>query len=225
MLAADSHATELDLDFVRAQFPALGSGWALLGDRNRLVCFSHCSNVTGGLQPLEEIVALAPAHGAEVCVNGVAFALHRAIDLAAWDVDYYAFSFYKLFGPHLALLYGKPDALRAPTNLNHVIIENDDIPYKLQPGGANYELSYASGDCADYFIALAEHHGVRGDSATLPPRVDPHRIGIRYGHFYADRFIDALGLTQQNGVVRVSLVHYNTAEEIARLCDVLDAQL
>jgi selenocysteine lyase/cysteine desulfurase len=60
-------------------------------------------------------------------------------------------------------------------------------------------------------------------SDLLPPRIDPHRIGIRYGHFYALRLIEDLGLMSQNGVVRVSMVHYNTLEECDRLIALLDS--
>ena len=47
--------------------------------------------------------------------------------------------------------------------------------------------------------------------------VDPHRIGIRYGDFYARRLIRDLGLSERNGVIRVSMVHYNTVDEVRRL--------
>jgi selenocysteine lyase/cysteine desulfurase len=55
--------------------------------------------------------------------------------------------------------------------------------------------------------------------------VDPHGIGIRFGHFYSARLIGALGLDEADGVVRVSMVHYNTAAEVDRLIGVLDTLL
>jgi selenocysteine lyase/cysteine desulfurase len=45
--------------------------------------------------------------------------------------------------------------------------------------------------------------------------------GIRWGTFYSNRLIEYLGLAAQDGVVRVSLVHYNTLEEVDRLIQVL----
>ena len=60
------------------------------------------------------------------------------------------------------------------------------------------------------------------DSSTVPLHLDTRRIAIRYGHFYAKRLIDDLGLAGQNGVVRVSLVHYNTLEEVDALIAGLD---
>ena len=51
-------------------------------------------------------------------------------------------------------------------------------------------------------------------------------IAVRNGHFYARRCVEALGLKDPDeGVVRVSLVHYNTAEEVDRLVDGLRALL
>ncbi|HEY9644063.1 MAG TPA: aminotransferase class V-fold PLP-dependent enzyme, partial [Coleofasciculaceae cyanobacterium] len=60
------------------------------------------------------------------------------------------------------------------------------------------------------------------DSSTIPPQIDPHKIGIRYGDFYAKRLIADLGLQSQGGVVRVSMVHYNSLEEVDRLIECLD---
>lgn len=39
-------------------------------------------------------------------------------------------------------------------------------------------------------------------------------IGVRDGHMYAPRLMKRLGLSQQSGAVRASLVHYNTREEV-----------
>ena len=63
------------------------------------------------------------------------------------------------------------------------------------------------------------------DSSELPLALDKHRIAIRYGHFYAYRAIRDLGLLEQNGVVRVSMVHYNTQAEVDRLIDALEELL
>jgi len=46
-------------------------------------------------------------------------------------------------------------------------------------------------------------------------------IGIRDGHMYSPRLMRRLGLTKETGAVRVSLVHYNTVDEIHRFGNVL----
>ena len=52
--------------------------------------------------------------------------------------------------------------------------------------------------------------------------VDRSGIAIRHGHMYAWHLCDALGLDPDDGVVRVSLVHYNTPDEVERLIEVLE---
>jgi selenocysteine lyase/cysteine desulfurase len=65
----------------------------------------------------------------------------------------------------------------------------------------------------------------RMSSRGVVQSVDQHGIGIRYGHFYSARLIGALGLSSDDGVVRVSMVHYNTLEEVADLIAILDPLL
>lgn len=60
------------------------------------------------------------------------------------------------------------------------------------------------------------------NSEDIVLAAEKEKIGIRFGDFYAARFIDSLRLREQNGVVRVSMVHYNTVEEARQVADVLD---
>jgi selenocysteine lyase/cysteine desulfurase len=62
-------------------------------------------------------------------------------------------------------------------------------------------------------------------SAAVVAGVDMAQVGIRYGDFYARRLIDNLGLTDHQGVVRVSMAHYNTAAEVDRLIVALSGAL
>jgi selenocysteine lyase/cysteine desulfurase len=67
---------------------------------------------------------------------------------------------------------------------------------------------------------------VEGRKASdIPPRLDERHLAVRWGHFYAYRAIRDLGLMEADGVVRVSLAHYNSAAEIERLVAALDEVL
>ena len=52
-------------------------------------------------------------------------------------------------------------------------------------------------------------------------------MGIRYGHFYAYTLVDKLEpkVNTDDGIIRISLVHYNTVEEVQRLIGVLEEVL
>jgi cysteine desulfurase family protein (TIGR01976 family) len=134
----------------------------LLSERTKLVAVTHVSNILGTINPIADIAKVVHDHGALICVDSVAYAPHRAIDVAAWDVDYLAFSLYKVFGPHFAVLYGKYELFAELDNLYHYFYGKDKIPAKLEPGNASYELAYSSIGIVDYLVALAEHTGHEG---------------------------------------------------------------
>ena len=273
---------ELNPDTQTLELDDLGR---VMSPRTRLVAFTHASNIFGTIHPVAEITRFVHERGAKVCVDGVAYAPHRAVDVRAWDVDYYVLSLYKVYGPHHALLYGKYAHLLELENLYHYFIANDRIPYKLQPGNPNYELSYGAIGIAEYlaelgarsgalpgaspraqmesaFAAIADHEetladrmlgylatkrGVRVigattadktvrvptisfvvddlDSETIVRHIDTLQIGIRFGDFHSRRLVEHLGLSRHHGAVRVSMVHYNTVEEIDRLIQGLDEVL
>ncbi len=95
-------------------------------------------------------------------MDGVAYAPHRLPDVAASGADVYVFSFYKVFGPHYAVMAVERDLLRALPGINHFFIAQDDLPYKLQPGNVNFELSHGAAGIPDYLDAVAAHHGLPG---------------------------------------------------------------
>jgi cysteine desulfurase family protein (TIGR01976 family) len=135
---------------------------ALMTDRTRLVAVTYVSNLLGTINPIADIAKVVHDNGAVICVDAVAFAPHRAIDVAALDVDYLVISVYKVFGPHFAVLYGKFELLAELDNLYHYFYDKDKVPAKLEPGNASYELSYSSIGIVDYLVELAERAGQEG---------------------------------------------------------------
>jgi cysteine desulfurase/selenocysteine lyase len=87
----------------------------LLSDgRVGLVAITHMSNVLGTYTPAARIVALAHEHGAKVLLDGSQAVVHRKIDVQALDVDFYAWTGHKLYGPTgIGVLYGKRELLEA----------------------------------------------------------------------------------------------------------------
>jgi cysteine desulfurase family protein (TIGR01976 family) len=130
----------------------------LLGDKTKLVCFNHCSNVAGMFRDVKAIARRVHEAGALVCVDGVAAVPHRRVDVKALDVDFYLYSPYKVFGPHMGVLYGKRDLLALLANQSHYFLGEDDYQRRLCPGGYNYELTAAAGGIAEYMDRVHAHH-------------------------------------------------------------------
>jgi len=141
--------------------PDLDALKSLMGPKTKLVAVTHCSNIFGSINDVRAIADVVHEAGALLCVDGVAYAPHRAVDVQALDADFYGFAVYKTYGPHHGALYGKYDLLRNHAhNINHYFYGEDRVPNKLEPGNPNYELAYSCLGVIDYLEAFAAAHGV-----------------------------------------------------------------
>src|SRR6056297_1471972 len=137
----------------------------LLDDNVRLVCFPHCSNVIGAINPVVEITAAAHAAGAFVCVDGVSYAPHGLPDVGGMGPDIYLFSAYKTYGPHQGIMVIRRELGQLLPNQAHFF--NGDVLYKrFTPAGPDHAQVAASAGMVDYFDALAAHHGIEGTAAA-----------------------------------------------------------
>ena len=153
----------------------------LLADgRVGLVAMTHMSNVLGTYTPAERIIALAHEHGAKVLLDGSQAVVHRKIDVQALDVDFYAWTGHKLYGPTgIGVLYGKPELLEAMPPfmgggdmISSVTFERSTwarVPHKFEAGtpailegiGLNAAIGYVEAigypAIAAHEAALTEH--------------------------------------------------------------------
>ncbi|MDQ1057603.1 cysteine desulfurase/selenocysteine lyase [Arthrobacter globiformis] len=84
----------------------------ILGERTRLLAFTHASNVLGTINPVSDLVALARRAGALVVLDACQSAPHLALDVKQLDVDFAVFSGHKMLGPTgVGVLYGKQELL------------------------------------------------------------------------------------------------------------------
>jgi len=111
----------------------------LLNERTRLVATVHVSNLLGAIEDVRAVADAVHAVGARLCVDGVAYAPHRAIDVQALGADWYVYSTYKVYGPHMAAVFGTHEAIAALDGPNHFFVPRDDVPYVWEPGGVSHE--------------------------------------------------------------------------------------
>ena len=129
----------------------------LLDDKVRLVCFPHCSNIIGDINPVRQIVERVHAAGAVVCVDGVSYAPHGLPNVAELGADIYLFSTYKTYGPHQGLMVIRRDLGERLPNQGHFF--NANTLYKrFTPAGPDHAQVAACAGIADYFDAIYEHH-------------------------------------------------------------------
>lgn len=112
MLAQQTGARVVKWPLGKDRLPDIARLPELLNHRTRLLALSQMSNVTGGCPDLAQAIALAHQAGAQVMIDGAQGVVHSPPDVQALDIDFYAFSAHKLYGPMgIGALYGKPHLL------------------------------------------------------------------------------------------------------------------
>ena len=252
----------------------------LLNEKTKILAVTHCSNIVGSINNLKKISDLAHQFNTIVIGDGVSYAPHGFPDVKALDVDFYTFSLYKTYGPHLALLYGKEEILKKLPNQNHEFLDGQ-YPYTINPGGPNHEELSSLEGIYDYMINLYNHHykdknlSIREKIIKINKLISDHEeiianplleflnknrkfkligkhiiknkdraptisftvdgmtskevskiltdnnIATRNDNFYAWRCLTSLGINTDDGVIRISMTHYNKKEEVDKLIKVL----
>tara|TARA_E500000178_G_scaffold352918_1_gene417480 strand:+ start:425 stop:1672 length:1248 start_codon:yes stop_codon:yes gene_type:complete len=244
----------------------------LISSKTKIIAVTHCSNIVGSINNLKQICDLAHEHNIIVIGDGVSYAPHGFPNVKDLGVDFYTFSLYKTYGPHLALLYGREQILKNLPNQNHEFLDGI-YPYTINPGGPNHEELVSLIGIYEYFINLYNHHFENKNVNTLEKikkinnliaiheenianpilnyineRKDLYLIGknkinnkdraptisfysrnisskeisnkllnykiaTRNDNFYAWRCLKHLGIDTNDGVVRLSMTHYNNIED------------
>lgn len=139
----------------------------LLDASVKLVAVNHVSNAIGTINPIAEMIQLAHAHGAKVLIDGAQSIAHLDIDVQALNIDFFAFSAHKLFGPTgVGVLYGKRELLESMPPyqgggemIKEVSFEGttyNELPYKFEAGTPNIADVIALSAAIDYVNALSK---------------------------------------------------------------------
>ncbi|MCS7018193.1 MAG: cysteine desulfurase [Cytophagales bacterium] len=155
----------------------------MLSTRTKLVAVMHVSNALGTVNPVSEIIRLAHEQGAKVLIDGAQAVPHYLVDVQALDVDFYAFSAHKMYGPTgMGILYGKRDLLEAmpPYMGGGEMIKEvrfngttyNDIPYKFEAGTPNIADVVAMKAAIDYMQGIGQQAIAQHEQNLLQYAVD-----------------------------------------------------
>ena len=122
----------------------------LLGPRTRLLALNCASNLTGSINDVAELAALARSCGAMTYADAVHLAPHRCIDVQALGCDFLVCSSYKFYGPHLGVLWGRQELLEEMTAYK-VRCSADAPPEKWESGTPQTELLAGLAACVDHY--------------------------------------------------------------------------
>ena len=136
-----------------------------LSTKTKLVSVAHVSTVLGTINPVEEIVKIAHAHGIPVMVDGAQSAPHFKVDVQTMDCDFFAFSGHKMYGPTgIGVLYGKEEWLEKlpPYQGGGEMIDKvtwekttfERLPFKFEAGTPDYVATHGLARAVEYIESL-----------------------------------------------------------------------
>lgn len=201
----------------------------LLSKKTALVACTHASNVLGTIHDIKAIAEeVHKIPGAKLCVDGVALAPHREVDVKALGADFYSFSWYKVlrspsrvylpislefvnlrltplhqvYGPHIAILYASRTAQRNLGSLGHYFHTGTDLTTKLGLASASYELVASLPRVVSYF-------GPSKQSAWAAIALHEEKLQeILLGYLRKREDINIYGKTVSDRALRVPVVSF-----------------
>ena len=136
-----------------------------LGPRTRVVAFTHCSNVVASINPVRELTDRIHAAGAIAIVDGVSYCPHGLPDIPALGADIYLFSLYKVYGPHLGVMFMSSKLNAELPNQGHFFNAGKPTS-RFTPAGPDHAQMAATNGVIAYFEAVYQHHFGQPASAT-----------------------------------------------------------
>ena len=125
-----------------------------LTERTKLVAFGAASNALGTINDVRRAGELAHSIGAQIFIDAVHYAPHGLIDVQDWDCDFLACSAYKVYGPHIGILYGR-DELLSSIDFPKLIPAPDSAPERAETGTQNHEAIAGTAAAIDFLASLA----------------------------------------------------------------------
>lgn len=168
---------ELDLDYFQK----------MLSPRTRLVAVGYASNALGTVNPLKLIRQWTRNQNTLMVVDAVHWAPHGLIDVSDLDPDFLLCSAYKFFGPHIGILYTKPELMSHLSPLK-VRPQSEHAPQKIETGTLNHAAIAGVSAAVDFIASLAVD-----DSATFRQRIQTAMKRIyQYEHALAKELYHGL---------------------------------
>lgn len=149
----------------------------LLSHKTKIVALVHVSNALGTINPVQEVIRMAHALDIPVMLDGCQAAPHMQIDVQYLDVDFYALSSHKVYGPTgFGVLYGKKKWLEQmpPYQGGGEMIKDvsfdkttyNELPFKFEAGTPDISGAVAFGAAIDYVNDIG-YPTIAGQEAEL----------------------------------------------------------
>ncbi len=196
-----------------------------INSKTVMIAMGMSSNALGTINDFEKIRKLTLNKKILLLLDAVHYAPHFAIDVKSLKCDFLLCSAYKFYGPHVGLLYTKPDFLNK-IDTDRLIVQEQDAPYKIETGTLNHAACNGVIKAIDFISSFGDGNSLREKIESSYLKISRHENKLAsklYSSLNQLKNIEVIGTDfSKRRAPTVSFVHKNKSPN--EICKILASE-
>ena len=193
-----------------------------INNKTVMIAMGMSSNALGTINDFEKIRELTLNKKILLLLDAVHYAPHFTIDVKSLKCDFLLCSAYKFYGPHVGLLYTKPDFLNK-IDTDRLIVQEQDAPYKIETGTLNHAACNGVIKAIDFISSFGDGNSLREKIESSYLKISRHENKLAsklYSSLNQLKNIEVIGTDfSKRRAPTVSFVHINKSPN--EICKIL----
>ena len=196
-----------------------------INSKTVMIAMGMSSNALGTINDFEKIRKLTLNKKILLLLDAVHYAPHFTIDVKSLKCDFLLCSAYKFYGPHVGLLYTKPDFLNK-IDTDRLIVQEQDAPYKIETGTLNHAACNGVIKAIDFISSFGDGNSLREKIESSYLKISRHENKLAsklYSSLNKLKNIEVIGTDfSKRRAPTVSFVHKNKSPN--EICKILASE-
>ena len=196
-----------------------------INSKTVMIAMGMSSNALGTINDFEKIRKLTLNKKILLLLDAVHYAPHFTIDVKSLKCDFLLCSAYKFYGPHVGLLYTKPDFLNK-IDTDRLIVQEQDAPYKIETGTLNHAACNGVIKAIDFISSFGNGNSLREKIESSYLKISRHENKLAsklYSSLNQLKNIEVIGTDfSKRRAPTVSFVHKNKSPN--EICKILASE-
>ena len=193
-----------------------------INSKTVMIAMGMSSNALGTINDFEKIRKLTLNKKILLLLDAVHYAPHFTIDVKILKCDFLLCSAYKFYGPHVGLLYTKPDFLNK-IDTDRLIVQEQDAPYKIETGTLNHAACNGVIKAIDFISSFGDGNSLREKIESSYLKISRHENKLAsklYSSLNQLKNIEVIGTDfSKRRAPTVSFIHKNKSPN--EICKIL----
>ena len=196
-----------------------------INSKTVMIAMGMSSNALGTINDFEKIRKLTLNKKILLLLDAVHYAPHFTIDVKSLKCDFLLCSAYKFYGPHVGLLYTKPDFLNK-IDTDRLIVQEQDAPYKIETGTLNHAACNGVIKAIDFISSFGDGNSLREKIESSYLKISRHENKLAsklYSSLNQLKNIEVIGTDfSKRRAPTVSFIHKNKSPN--EICKILASE-